>query len=315
MKRAKTILKPIDRINQHQLEFTPLFQEKQVQSRAAFKPSGGMGVVIREINCKTILNKTSISDYSLNCYTGCAHACTYCYARFMQRFHPHPEPWGRFVDIKVNAVEVLQRQLRRAVPGAVFVSSACDGWQPIEAEYKLTRQCCDLLLKHGFRIEALTKSSLVLRDLDLFSGRNVRIGVTVTTLDERLKRLWEPNSSSINERFGVISEAAAAEVETAIMFGPLLPFLSDSQESIDSMFQRAAESAVDVIWIDALNRRPKVWSSVAGLLQKEFPDLLERYRQILFDHRTRADYVSQLRHRISKAGRKFALTDKLNVCF
>jgi len=69
-------------------------------------------VVIRETTCKTILNRSSISDYSLNCYTGCTHGCVYCYARFMQRFHPHPEPWGEFVDVKVNAVEVLERQLR-----------------------------------------------------------------------------------------------------------------------------------------------------------------------------------------------------------
>ena len=272
-------------------------------------------VVIRETSCKTILNRTSISDYSLNCYTGCAHCCIYCYARFMQRFHPHPEPWGKFVDIKLNAVVVLERQLRRATPGAVFVSSACDGWQPTEAECKLTRQCCDLLLKHGFRIEALTKSSLVLRDLDIFSGRNARIGVTVTTLDERLRRLWEPNSSSIEERFRIISEADAAGVETAIMFGPLLPFLSDSQESINSMFQWATELAVDVIWVDALNPRPKVWSSVANLLRKKYPDLLERYRQILFDRKTRAAYLSELRHSVTQAGTKFSLADKVTICF
>jgi DNA repair photolyase len=291
MNREKTILKPI----------------LGIQS--------GEGVVIRRTSCKTVLNRTSISDYSLNCYTGCAHGCRYCYARFMQRFHPHPEPWGRFVDIKANAVEVLKRQLHHAVPGAVFVSSACDGWQPIEAEYKLTRQCCDLLLKQRFRIEALTKSSLVLRDLDIFSGRDVRIGVTITTLNERLKRLWEPNSSSIEERFGVISKSGAAGLETAIMFGPLLPFLSDNQESIDSMFHWAAELAVDIIWVDALNPRPKVWSSVASLLRKKFPDLVERYRQVLFDYKSRADYLSELRYRVTNAVRKFSLTDKVNVCF
>ena len=70
--------------------------------------------IVRETVCKTILNRGGISDYSLNCYTGCTHACVYCYARFMQRFHPHDEPWGAFVDVKVNAVEVLKRQLRRA---------------------------------------------------------------------------------------------------------------------------------------------------------------------------------------------------------
>ena len=86
------------------------------------------GPVVRETVCKTILNRTSICDYSLNCYTGCEHGCVYCYARFMQRFHPHDEPWGQFVDVKVNAVEVLKRQLRRAKPGDVLSPArATDG--------------------------------------------------------------------------------------------------------------------------------------------------------------------------------------------
>ncbi len=87
-------------------------------------PQGRQGPVkpvVRETVCKSILNRSGLSDYSLNCYTGCTHACVYCYARFMQRFHPHDEPWGAFVDVKVNAVEVLKRQLRRAEPGTVFV--------------------------------------------------------------------------------------------------------------------------------------------------------------------------------------------------
>ena len=115
------------------------------------------GPVIRETVCKTILNRSGLEDYSLNCYTGCTHRCVYCYARFMQRFHPHEEPWGNFVDVKVNAAEALKRQLRRARPGSVFVSSACDGWQPIEADRRLTRRCCELLLERGFRLSCSRK--------------------------------------------------------------------------------------------------------------------------------------------------------------
>ena len=177
-------------------------------------------VVVRETACRTILNRSSISDYSLNCYTGCAHGCVYCYARFMQRFHPHPEPWGAFVDVKVNAVEALRRQLRRAKPGDVFMSSACDGWQPIEKERRLTRRCCELLLEAGFQVNVLTKSELVLRDFDLFVARpgsrraeRVRVGVTVATADERLRRLWEPGASSVAARFRVLAEAKRAGLE------------------------------------------------------------------------------------------------------
>lgn len=284
-------------------------------NRAAHAPaSGRSGIVVREAVAKTILNRSSISDYSLNCYTGCAHGCIYCYARFMQRFHPHPEPWGKFVDVKLNAVEALQRQLRRATPGHVFVSSACDGWQPIEAERKLTRQCCELLRDAGFHVDVLTKSALVLRDLDVFSARRARIGVTVTTLDERLRRLWEPGASSVQERFRVVEEAHRAGLGTSIMFGPLLPFLSDSQPAIDSMFERAADLAIDVIWVDALNLRPKVWPSVTGLLRKEFPDLSERYRRMLFDRQAREAYLAQIHDRIARAARRFALEDRLAGC-
>jgi len=271
-------------------------------------------IVVRETPCKTILNRSAISDYSLNCYTGCAHGCVYCYARFMQRFHPHPEPWGHFVDVKANAVETLERQLRRARPGDVFVSSACDGWQPIEAERRLTRRCCELLLRDGFQVNVLTKSTLVLRDLDVFAGRTARIGVTVTTLDEHLRRLWEPRASRVEERFLVLRRAREARLPTAVMFGPLLPFLSDDQDSIEALFERAADLGVDVIWVDALNPRPRVWPSVAALLRERFPELRERYARILHDPAAREEYLGGLRERVGRAVRRLSLTDRVHGC-
>ena len=276
---------------------------------------GSLDVAVRETTCKTILNRSSLSDYSLNCYTGCTHGCVYCYARFMQRFHPHPEPWGKFVDVKVNAVEALARQLRRAKPGEVFVSSACDGWQPIEAGRTLTRRCCELLVKCGFKVNVLTKSALVLRDLDILSGRTARVGVTVTTLDERLSALWEPGSSSIEERFRVIEAARLAGLETAIMFGPLLPFLSDRQTDLEALFQRAADLAIDVIWVDALNARPMVWPAVADLLRERLPGLRARYARLLFEAEAREAYLSRLRDRVLETARRLFLDDRVRVCF
>jgi DNA repair photolyase len=272
-------------------------------------------VVVRETACKTILNRTSLGDYSLNCYTGCEHACVYCYARFMQRFHPHPEAWGEFVDVKVNAVEALRRQLRHAEPGEVFVSSACDGWQAIERDWRLTRRCCELLLEYGFEVHVLTKSDLVLRDLELFVGQKARIGVTVTTLDEDLRVHWEPRAASVEDRFRVLAEASRLGLKTAIMFGPLLPWLSDSQDSLDAMFQRAADLQVEVIWVDALNPRPRVWPAVSQLLRDRFPDLLERYRQMLFDSGARSRYLSELGQRVQRAAERVSLPDRIVRCF
>jgi len=269
---------------------------------------------VRETVCKTILNRSGLGDYSLNCYTGCAHACAYCYARFMQRFHPHDEPWGAFVDVKVNAVEVLKRQLRRAQPGSVFVSSACDGWQPIEAQWRLTRRCCELLLERGFRLHVLTKSALVRRDLDLFSGRAVQLGVTLTTLDERLREYWEPGAARVEERLAVLEAARRAGLSTTVMFGPLLPHLSDSQSAIDALLQQAADLGVAQIYVDALNPRPRVWPAVAELLRAKFPDLLRAYQKILFDPASRTAYMNELHARVDVAARGLSLAERVSVC-
>ena len=270
--------------------------------------------VVRETPCKTVVNRFALGGYSMNCYTGCAHACVYCYARFMQRFHPHAEPWGSFVDVKTNAVEALERQLRRLPPGEVFVSSACDGWQPVEQERGLTRACVVLLLQHGFRVNALTKSTGILRDLDVFAGRKVRVGVTLTTLDEGLRHLWEPGACSVAGRIRILTEARAAGLETSVMFGPLLPFLSDDQDAVDALFERAAAIGVDVIWVDALNPRPKVWEALRPFLDREFPDLTERYARVLFAPPVRAAYVRALRARVERAARRLGLSDRVAGC-
>lgn len=272
-------------------------------------------VAVRQTVCKTILNHSGISDYSLNCYTGCAHGCAYCYARFMQRFHPHDEPWGQFVDVKINAVETLKRQLRQAAPGEVFISSACDAWQPIEAQYRLTRRCCELLVERGFFLNVLTKSRLVLRDLDVLRSGRARVGVTVTTLDPRLGALWEPGAARVEQRFEVIEAARRAGLETAIMFGPLLPYLSDGQEAIEAMFRRAAELRIVHVWVDALNPRPRVWPAVAALLARCFPELRERYRRILFDGAARDAYLGELARRVALAAERCSLGGRVRTCW
>ncbi len=265
--------------------------------------SAANGLAIREVRCRSLLNTCDIGDYSFNCYVGCSHSCGYCYARFMQRFHPHEEPWGTFVDVKVNAVQALSRQLRRLAPGSVFTCSACDGWQPLEREYRLTRECCRLLLDAGFQLTVLTKSNLVLRDLDVFKGRKVCVGVTITTSDESWARIWEPGASTVAARCEVLKQARAAGLETSVMFGPLLPGISDTDEALARLFRLAREARVGRIWTDGLNLRSGVWPSVQQVLRQHRPELLEQYRQILFEPTFRREYRRHLKQRIAKARR------------
>jgi len=268
-------------------------------------------VIVREVECRSLLNRWDIDDYSFNCYTGCEHGCGYCYARYMQRFHPHEESWGDFVDAKINAPAVLARQLRRLAPGTVFTCSACDGWQPVERHYQLTRQCCRLLLDAGFKLRVLTKSQLVLRDLDLFRGRDVHLGVTITTPDQRLADLWEPQASTIEARLGVLRQAREAGLRTTLMLGPLLPFLSDTDEALDALFALARRARVDRIWHDALNPRPRVWPAVQGLLRRHWPGLVGDYQRVLFEPRARKKYIDALNQRVRQAARRAGIEDHL----
>ncbi len=103
-------------------------------------------MIIRETQAKTILSVSKIHDYALNPYTGCEHACSYCYARFMKRYTGHKEPWGEFVDAKINAPDLLAVEIGKKKRGSVWVSGVCDPYQPVEGRYRLTRMCLEILV-------------------------------------------------------------------------------------------------------------------------------------------------------------------------
>lgn len=184
-----------------------------------------------EVYVKTILSKSGIPgvDYCVNPYTGCAHACKYCYATFMKRFTGHAEPWGTFVDIKMNAPEVLRRQLKRAKTGHVMISSVTDPYQPAEAKYKITRKCLEVFSLFDFPVGILTKSPLVIRDIDVLSGlKDVEVGITLSTDNEKVRRIFEPNAPSIDSRIDALQKLHKAGINTYVFIGPVLPMNPDN---------------------------------------------------------------------------------------
>lgn len=180
---------------------------------------------VKEIRAKSILNKSKIFDYCVNPYTGCQIACSYCYARlFMRRYSGHEEAWGDFVDIKINAPEILKKQLEKARRGKVWVSSVCDPYQPLEKKYRLTRQCLAELLEKQFPLNLQTKSALVVRDLDLLTGfEDAEVGFTITTENEEMAELFEPKASSVKERISALEQIHLKGVKTFAFIGPILP--------------------------------------------------------------------------------------------
>lgn len=203
-------------------------------------------MITKEVYAKTILSESKVSDYTINPYIGCEYGCIYCYARFMKRFTSHKEPWGRFVDVKINAVTLLNNEIKKKQTGRVWISGVCDPYQPLEKKYKLTRGCLEILSKHGWPITIQTKSPLVLRDIDLMRKFNeIEAGLTITTADENIRKIFEPNSPTIRERIKTLEKLHSAGLKTYAMIAPLLP-------GAEGLVTRLSEK-VDYVLIDKMN--------------------------------------------------------------
>jgi len=271
-------------------------------------------IAVREIACKSILSKSGLSDWTINCYVGCEHGCRYCYARFIKRFTHHREPWGTFVDVRVNAPPVLEGQVKRARRGRVILSSVCDGWQPLEEDYALSRECVRVLLDAGWPVGILTKSALVSRDFDLLERGQVDLGMTVSIRDEPLRRIVEPEASPTEERMQTLAQAARRGIEIWAFLGPLLPGLTDDEDNIAWLMGWMAKLPVTHFYVDRLNFRPGVASSVRATLEAHFPQLVDRYREIESDAGASEAFERALYGRVRRLARRFGVADKIRGC-
>lgn len=202
------------------------------------------------IEAKSALGKTAIPgfDYCLNPYIGCMHGCRYCYASFMKRFTNHAEPWGAFLDVRINLPHILRKELRRKPKGSVVISSVTDPYQPAEAKYKITRQCLELLGMLNWNVSILTKSTLVTRDIDLFkSFRNIEVGMTITTDSETIRRIFEPGAAPLEKRKKALRELTENGVKTYVFVGPILP-ITDPHK-----FAKELGKITDEILLDRMN--------------------------------------------------------------
>jgi DNA repair photolyase len=238
-------------------------------------------VGINKIQAKSILQKTGISGfgYVINPYRGCTHGCVYCYARFMKRFTGHTERWGEFLDAKINAPEVLRRQLERRrgpIKGGIFLSSVTDLYQPAESIFKLTRGILEVLLEYQVSVSILTKSDLVLRDMDLLRQfEECSVGLSLMTVDEGLARRFEPRAPSPARRIQALRKLKESNIATYAFISPYLPHLSHIEQ-----LMQALDGSIDEVGIEALNTRELYWQGVKGVLARYYPKLLISYKEL-----------------------------------
>ena len=231
-----------------------------------------------EKHVKSIFSSTKLdSDFVVNPYTGCMHNCIYCYARFMRKYSGHNEPWGSFVDVKINAPELIKIDKKYA-DKSILISSVTDPYQPLENKYKLTRKILEKLITLRPNLQIITKSDLVLRDIDLLKKfKNCEVAISLSCLDERINKQLEPLASSPGKRINVLKQLHENSIKTALFISPIFPVLSDWEELI-----KRTKLSVDEYWFENLNLYSFIRNNVYNFLRKSDPDLIKTYNQIYF---------------------------------
>jgi DNA repair photolyase len=247
------------------------------------------GITYTETTCKSALNRVRGMPFSwsLNPYRGCTHSCHYCYARAT---HAHlglnaDEDFETRIVVKTNFPEILRAELgaRSWRREKVAIGTATDPYQPCEGRYRLTRRVLQALVDYRTPASIVTKSTLVLRDLDflveLEGVAGARVNFTITTLDRELWRAVEPGTPPPAKRLEVLRRLVDAGVPCGVYLAPILPGLTDSAAAIDEVAAAAREHGATRFWAGPLRLAPLVKEHYLGWLEEFRPELLPRYQR------------------------------------
>lgn len=224
---------------------------------------------------KDYLTKTKLKtlDYVINPYVGCPNKCLYCYAAYMSSFSKHSEEWGEFIDVKRTAKKINLFKIKNK---KVMISTVTDPYNSFEEKYKLTRMLIEQLVNSEALVSVVTKSKLVLRDIDLLKKmKSVEVALSICTLDENLKKEIEPNSSSIKERLETLRELNQNGVKTIVFIAPVIPLITDYKKIIEE-----TKDFVDEYWFDALTLRTSFKTKMFDFINKKYPIYKPLYQEI-----------------------------------
>jgi len=258
--------------------------------------------MVREVYVKSVLNKHRrrdewfLDEYSINPYIGCSFNCTYCYVYGGRYGYWRKQGFS----VKVNAPRILSKELSRIARkggyGFIAIGSATEPWMPIEERYMVTRRCLEVVLHYRFPIHCLTKSTLILRDIDLLREisekavlpldlrdkleHGVLVTVSLSTIDKDVARLFEPGAPDPFKRLEVLSELREHGLCAGLAFIPLLPFISDTLESIEDMVKAARDYRASYVFFGCLTLDEGVRERYYSVLRREYPELIPRYERL-----------------------------------
>ena len=266
------------------------------------------GLEFLEVKAKTIVNAVESGgrlpfNYTINAYRGCSHACTYCFAR------PTHEYLGLNKDtdfdtkivVKINAVERVAAETARWCGESIAMGTNTDPYQPAEGKYRLTRGIIEVLAERSISFSILTKSPLVLRDIDLLaqavSVADVRVDFSIGTLDETVWRETEPGTPHPRRRMDAVAKLNDAGVPAGVLMGPVIPGLSDDPAQLAEVVRAAVASGATFVGAIPLHLKPGVKEHFVEWLGAEHPELVGEYEALFagrsFQPRGRSSLLSR----------------------
>lgn len=278
--------------------------------------------MIRAIQARTLLARVKGPDdwfglyYNMNLYRGCQHQCIYCDSRSECY---QIEDFDHEVLVKANAVELLRRELAsKRIVGVIGTGSMNDPYMPLEAETRLTRRALEVIAEAGFPVHIITKSDLVLRDLDLLE-RIARVYAavtfTVTTADDDLSRRLEPGAPVSSRRIAALRTLSGRGLLTGVAMMPLLPFIEDDEENVRRIVILAGEAGAKYILpAFGMTLRDRQRAYYYSKLDRLFPGLRERYVQAFGGrYSAPARDRERLRRAFDEARREYNLAPRMPV--
>lgn len=230
-------------------------------------------MIERIIHVKDYLTKSglSIGEYSINPYVGCPHKCKYCFASYMNKYHPHCEKWGDFVDVKIAPPINLQK-----LNGShIVLSSVTDPYNPAEDKFFITQNILKQLLHCNAEITIITKSSLILRDLDILKKiKNLTVFFSINTIDENFRRDMD-SASTITQRIHALEVLHSNNIKTGVLVSPIFPGITDCNDII-----KACKHTTDKFIFEPLNLKTENKFVIFDYISNNYPHLLSLYHQI-----------------------------------
>jgi DNA repair photolyase len=252
----------------------------------------GHNVEYFTLESKSVLNRCVSGrgvpfDWTINPYRGCEFGCKYCYARYTHEFMEMRDgvAFEQKIFVKQHTAALLRQELRQVKQDeSISIGAATDPYQPAERRYEITRGILEEFARHeGFHLGLITKSNLVLRDIDVMQAvarkNRFSVHVTITTLDAELARILEPRAPRPDLRLDAVRKLSEAGLRVGISGSPVLPGITDSPKQIEALVRAAAEAGAHFIFAGALFLKPCSSAVFLPFLEKQFPHLVANYKR------------------------------------